>query len=85
VAVVSFASPYYLESMPDVDSYVCTYSYQRAAQRAAARAILGKSAMTGRLPVTIPGFYDYGHRANYPMALSRRFPQLSLHEAALLR
>jgi beta-N-acetylhexosaminidase len=85
VTVVSFASPYYLESMPDVDGYVCTYSYQKAAQRAAAKAILGKSAMTGRLPVTIPGFYEYGHRANHPMTLSRQFPQLSLHEAALLR
>jgi hypothetical protein len=37
------------------------------------------------LPVTIPGFYEYGHRANHPMAISRQFPQLSLHEAALLR
>ena len=55
VTVVSFASPYYLENMPDVDGYICTYSYQKAAQRAAARAVLGRSAMTGRLPVTIPG------------------------------
>jgi len=85
VTVVSFASPYYLESMPDVDGYVCTYSYQKASQRAAANAILGKSGMTGRLPVTIPGFYHYGHRANHPVTLSRQFPQLSLHEAALLR
>ena len=85
ITVVSFASPYYLESMPDVDGYICTYSYQKASQRAAAKAVLGDAAMTGRLPVTIPGFYKYGHRANQPLALSRRYPQLSLHEAALLR
>ena len=85
VTVVSFASPYYLENMPDVDGYICTYGYQKASQRAAAKAVLGGAAMTGRLPVTIPNFYNYGHRANQPLALSRRYPQLSLHEAALLR
>lgn len=85
VTVVSFASPYYLENLPNVDAYVCTYSYQRASQAAAARAILGGAPMTGRLPVTIPGYYRYGHRANQPLALNKRFGELSLHEAALLR
>lgn len=61
-ALVSFASPYYLENVPDVDAYVCTYSYLDDAQRAAAEALLGVHPMTGRLPVTIPGFYAYGHR-----------------------
>jgi beta-N-acetylhexosaminidase len=62
VALVSFASPYYLTSMPEVDAYVCTYSYLDDSQEAAAQAILGQQPMTGRLPVTIPGFYAYGHR-----------------------
>lgn len=62
VAFLSFASPYYLTSVPSVDAYVCTYSYRRVAQEAAARAVLGQSKMTGRLPVSIPGFYAYGHR-----------------------
>lgn len=62
VAMVSFASPYYLTSMPDVDAYVCTYSYLDVAQGAAAEAILGRAPMTGRLPISIPGFYSYGHR-----------------------
>lgn len=31
-------------------------------QKAAARAVLGFEPMTGRLPVSIPGFYAYGHR-----------------------
>ncbi len=62
VALVSFASPYYLTALPEVDAYVCTYSYLDAPQDAAARALLGTEPMTGRLPVTIPGFYAYGHR-----------------------
>jgi beta-N-acetylhexosaminidase len=61
-AFISFASPYYLSSVPSVDAYVCTYSYSRVAQVAAAQALLGETRMTGRLPVSIPGFYAYGHR-----------------------
>jgi beta-N-acetylhexosaminidase len=62
VALVSFASPYYLSSLPQVDAYVCTYGYLEASQQAAADALLGLAPMTGRLPVSIPGFYAYGHR-----------------------
>jgi beta-N-acetylhexosaminidase len=61
-ALVSFASPYYLSSLPQVDAYICTYSYLDDSQDAAAKALLGLAPMTGRLPVTIPGFYAYGHR-----------------------
>lgn len=62
--MVSFASPYYLEILPNVDAYVCTYSYLDGAQHAAVDALLGRAPMTGRLPITIPGFYQYGHRAD---------------------
>jgi beta-N-acetylhexosaminidase len=67
-AVVSFASPYYLSSMPDIDAYMCTYSYLDVAQAAAADALLGKFPMTGRLPISIPGFYAYGHRVEDRLA-----------------
>ncbi|MBI5510493.1 MAG: beta-N-acetylhexosaminidase [Deltaproteobacteria bacterium] len=66
VAVVSLASPYYLASIPDVDAYVCTYSYLEDAQIAAAQALLGRSPMVGRLPVTIPGLAPYGFRVPDP-------------------
>ena len=68
VTLVSFASPYYLRSLPSVESYVCTYSYQASAQLAAARGILGIEPMRGRLPVQIPGFYPLGHRAERHVA-----------------
>lgn len=61
-AVVSFASPYYLSSLSEVEAYACTYGYQAASQAAAAKAILGETSMTGRLPISIPGFYRFGHR-----------------------
>jgi beta-N-acetylhexosaminidase len=66
--LLSFASPYYLAYMPNVDAYLCTYSYLDGAQSAAAEAILGQSQMTGRLPVSIPGFYPYGYRAEERLA-----------------
>lgn len=67
-AMVSFASPYYLNSLSDLDAYACTYSYLDKPQAAAAEAILGRAPMTGRLPITIPGFYEYGHRVENQFA-----------------
>jgi beta-N-acetylhexosaminidase len=68
VALLSFASPYYLMSLPEADAYVCTYSYLEMAQVAAAHAVLGQVPMTGRLPISIPGFYPYGHRVERAVA-----------------
>jgi beta-N-acetylhexosaminidase len=68
VALLSFASPYYLVSLPDVDSYLCTYSYLDMAQTSAAEAILGRVPMPGRLPISIPGFYPYGYRVDDAVA-----------------
>jgi beta-N-acetylhexosaminidase len=78
VAMVSFASPYYLTSIPDVDAYVCTYSYLDVAQGAAAEAILGRAPMTGRLPISIPGFYSYGHRVEDRLAGAPAVPASSV-------
>ena len=62
LALLSFASPYYLRQVPQAEAYVCTYSFLDSAQNAAAEAVLGKQPMRGRLPVSIPGFYAFGHR-----------------------
>ena len=81
-ALISFASPYYLQSLPDVDAYVCTYSYLDVAQTAATNAVLGKAKMQGRLPISIPGFYAYGHRVDDRLAELAKSAHSSLHEAA---
>lgn len=62
LAMVSLASPYYLRQMPRAQAYVCAYSYLDSAQKAVADVLLGRAMPTGRLPVSIPGFYAYGHR-----------------------
>lgn len=63
-AMVSLASPYFLEYVPQIDAYVCAYSYQPVAQDAVADGLLGSLPMHGRLPVSLPGYYEAGHRAN---------------------
>jgi beta-N-acetylhexosaminidase len=55
VVVVSLLSPYVLADIPTVDAYLCTYSYLRPSQVAAARVLTGHAQARGRLPVTIPG------------------------------
>ena len=62
-AMISLASPYFLEYVPQIDAYVCAYSYQPVAQDAVADGLLGTLKMHGRLPVSLPGYYDAGHRA----------------------
>jgi beta-N-acetylhexosaminidase len=58
---ISFGTPYLLREIPSVPTYICAYGPQPVLQIAAARALFGEAKMTGKLPVTIPGFYDRGH------------------------
>jgi beta-N-acetylhexosaminidase len=52
--VVAFGNPYLLQQIPTVSSYLVAWSGTSAAQRAAARALVGAAPITGRLPITIP-------------------------------
>ena len=52
--VVSLGNPYLLQQIPGVPAYVIGWSGIGASQRAAARALLGSHAITGRLPIRIP-------------------------------
>jgi beta-N-acetylhexosaminidase len=58
--VVSFGSPYLLSSFPDVPAYLLAWSRIEVCQRAAANALLGRAAITGRLPVSLPPRYTVG-------------------------
>ena len=52
--VVAFGNPYFFQQIPFAPAYLVAWSGFPAEQRAAARALLGVSAITGRLPITIP-------------------------------
>ncbi|MEO7367447.1 MAG: glycoside hydrolase family 3 N-terminal domain-containing protein [Gemmatimonadaceae bacterium] len=52
--VVSFNDPYLLRQIPWVPSYVVAWGGFPPSQLAAAKAILGRNPITGRLPISIP-------------------------------
>jgi beta-N-acetylhexosaminidase len=70
VFVVSFGSPYLISQFPEVDGYmICSepswefygYDKQRPGQETAAKALYGESEINGKLAVTIPELYPFGH------------------------
>ena len=54
---VSFGNPYILSAFPDMKTYLVAYGDMYSLQRAAANAITGGQAITGRLPISLPGLY----------------------------
>ncbi len=60
VALIALGNPYLLRSFSDVAVYMTTYSTVPPAEVAAVKALFGEIAITGKLPVTIPGFAQYG-------------------------
>ncbi len=62
--VISFGNPYLLTAIPNTKAYLAAYSPYPFSQRATARALIGDSEITGKLPVTLPGLYPRGHGVN---------------------
>jgi beta-N-acetylhexosaminidase len=60
VVGISFGNPYLLQNFPALQTYLVAYGDMPSLQRAAARALLGQSDVTGRLPISLPGLYQRG-------------------------
>jgi beta-glucosidase-like glycosyl hydrolase/CubicO group peptidase (beta-lactamase class C family) len=78
VLVVSYGSPYLLRQFPELPVYVCAYGSAESSQRAAVAALFGEYAVAGKLPVSLPGLYPYGHGLSLPrhdMTLRRARPE----------
>jgi beta-N-acetylhexosaminidase len=60
VVGVSFGNPYILEGFPELPAYLVAYGDMPGLQRAAAQALAGQADITGRLPISLPGFYPRG-------------------------
>jgi beta-N-acetylhexosaminidase len=58
--VAAFGNPYLIRQFPSVGSYLVTYGVGDALERAAADALLGRAPVTGRTPVSLPGFFELG-------------------------
>ncbi len=76
--LVAFGDPYVLRAVPQVQAYMCTFGYSDVSQVAAAKALSGEIAISGRMPVSIPGISQIGEGLQMPrldMTLKTRSPQ----------
>ena len=60
VVVTSFGNPYLVAALQGAPSYLIAWGDHEVSQRAAARALLGETEITGRLPISIPPLYEVG-------------------------
>jgi beta-N-acetylhexosaminidase len=60
MVLVSFGTPYLLQQVPSASSYMIAWGSSQASQQAAARALLGSNAITGRLPISLPAIAPLG-------------------------
>ena len=58
--VVAFGNPYLLQQLPRVSAYLVAWGGFPVSQTAAARALLGSSAISGHLPISIPPYASRG-------------------------
>ncbi|MDR6224694.1 glycoside hydrolase family 3 protein [Desmospora profundinema] len=65
IVVIAFRNPYDIRDFPDVEGYLTTYGTRVVSQQAAVETLFGIHSPTGKLPVTIPDLYPYGHGLTY--------------------
>jgi beta-glucosidase-like glycosyl hydrolase len=58
---VFFGNPYTAMGVPDAPAMLLTYDFSDAAERSAVRALAGEIAITGKLPIALPGLFPLGH------------------------
>ncbi|HAC15974.1 MAG TPA: hypothetical protein DCE78_08535 [Bacteroidetes bacterium] len=71
LVVASFGNPYTVRDIPKADVHMLAWASSDEQMQAAAHAIFGASAISGKLPVTIPGFYKYGHGLSIEKSILR--------------
>jgi beta-N-acetylhexosaminidase len=59
--LISFGSPYLISQVPSVGSYVLGWQSRGMSERAMAAALSGATAITGKLPISIPGGGPLGY------------------------
>lgn len=60
LVVVAGGNPYVIKQFPSVPAYLVTYGRGAALEEAAARAVTGQAAISGRVPVSLPDFFRAG-------------------------
>lgn len=60
VVLLGIGSPYFARAFASIDTYLASFSTSSSSETAIVRALFGEIAISGKLPVTIPGFSAYG-------------------------
>jgi len=68
VVLAALGNPYLARTFPNVAGYLTTDSPTPTSETALAKALFGEIAITGHLPVTIPGVAKYGDGIQVPMS-----------------
>jgi beta-N-acetylhexosaminidase len=66
VTLAALGNPYLVRSFPNATAYMTTYSPTPTSEAALVKALFGEIAITGHLPVTIPGVAKYGDGLQIP-------------------
>jgi len=66
VIFVSLGNPYLVTPFTKVAAYMATFSTTQTSETAAVKALLGEIPITGKLPVSIPDFGQYGDGIQLP-------------------
>jgi beta-N-acetylhexosaminidase len=68
VTMIAFGNPYLIRQVPSVGTYLVTFGVGDALENAAAQAVLGRAAIGGTSPVSLPGFFSRGDGRLRPAA-----------------
>jgi beta-N-acetylhexosaminidase len=66
VVFISLGNPYLVTPFPKVAAYLAAFNTTTTGEMAAVKALFGEIPVSGKLPVTIPGFGQYGDGIQLP-------------------
>jgi len=61
LVAVFFGNPYVAATAPELPAMMLTYDFYDTAELSAVRALTGEAAISGRLPIALPGLFPVGH------------------------
>ena len=65
-AVIAMGNPYIAAQLPEIQTYLCTFSDAQVSEMSAVKAIFGEIPLSGHLPVTIPNVANRGAGISKP-------------------
>jgi beta-N-acetylhexosaminidase len=82
VALVAGSNPYIVREVPHVGTYMVSFGRGPALEQAAARALAGLAPITGRAPVTLPGFFARGDGLSRPFVGDAPYREVAVDRPA---